>query len=201
MIRDTIRKSVEDVINKESLELKHMSSMLDYQKITELCTLIIKSKGNIFITGCGTSAMAAKKVVHTLNVIDQKAFYLNPSDAVHGELGVVKKNDLVIFISKGGNTKELTSFLPNIKEKKAQIVAVTENETSQIAKNSNLIIKVKVASEADQFNMLATCSTLAVISLFDGVAVALTTQEHFNKKEFLVNHPSGEVGKRLKEDQ
>ncbi len=201
MIRETIRKNVEDVINKESLELKHISSMLDYQKITELCRLIIKNKGNTFITGCGTSAMAAKKVVHTLNVVDQKAFYLNPSDAVHGELGAVKEKDLVIFISKGGNTKELTSFLQNIKEKNAQIVAVTENETSQIAKNSNLIIKVKVASEADQFNMLATCSTLAVISLFDGIAVALITQENFNKKEFLNNHPSGAVGKRLKEDQ
>ena len=196
-----MNNTIRDVIIKESKELEHISNTLDYQKVTELCDLLVKCKGNIFITGCGTSAMAAKKAVHTLNVINQKAFYLNPSDAVHGELGAVSANDIVIFISKGGNTKELTSFIKNIKDKQAYMVAVTENESSVIASNSNLIVKVKVESEADQFNMLATSSTLAVISLFDGIAVALINKEKFNKKEFLGNHPSGAVGERLKKEE
>lgn len=201
MVKQIIADYVKAVIDKESAELAYISNVLDYQKVAELCNMIIKSKGNIILTGCGTSAMAAKKIVHTLNVIDQKAFYLNPSDAVHGELGVISGDDVVIFISKGGNTKELTAFLKNIIQKKAKIVAVTENEKSKIAVNSNLLIKVKVTSEADQFNMLATSSTLSVISLFDGIAVALINQENFNKTEFLDNHPSGDVGERLKMDQ
>ena len=196
-----MNNTIKEVIIKESKELEHISNTLDYQKVAELCDLLVKCKGNIFITGCGTSAMAAKKAVHTLNVINQKAFYLSPSDAVHGELGAVSANDIVIFISKGGNTKELTSFIKNVKDKQAYMVAVTENESSVIASDSNLIVKVKVESEADQFNMLATSSTLAVISLFDGIAVALINKEKFNKKDFLCNHPSGAVVERLKKEE
>lgn len=201
MAEQTISETVKKVISKESAELVHVSHTLDYQKVVELCRILEENKGNLFFTGCGTSAMAAKKIVHTLNVVDQKSFYLNPSDAVHGELGVVRANDLVIFISKGGNTKELVSFLQNIKDKKARIIAVTEDENSQIAAASDLVIKVKINSEADQFNMLATASTLSVISFFDGIAVALINQKKFNKKEFLDNHPSGAVGERLRKEQ
>lgn len=186
MDKEQEASTVKAVLEKEGMELQNLANILDSKQITNLCNIIYKNPGNIFITGCGTSAMAAKKIVHTLNVIGERAFYLNPSDAVHGELGVINNKDIVIFISKGGNTKELTSFLDNVKEKGAYIIAITENIKSIIAKNSDYLLNIHVRSEADKFNMLATTSTLAVISLFDGIAISLINKKNFNKKIFLL---------------
>ena len=141
--------------------------------------------------------MAAKKIVHTFQVINQKAFYVNPSDAVHGGLGVVDKNDIFIVISKGGNTNELVSFVGNVKSKGAYLVYVGENESSSICKVADLFLKFKIEKEPYAYNMLATASTLAVISLFDAIAIYLEKNTSFSQEVFLVNHPSGEVGDRL----
>ena len=181
----------------ESEELKKLSHYLDYRSVETLIEKIKDNEGNIFVSGCGTSAMAAKKIVHTFQVINQKAFYVNPSDAVHGGLGVVDKNDIFIVISKGGNTNELVSFVGNIKSKGAYLVYVGENESSSICKVADLFLKVKIEKEPDAYNMLATASTLAVISLFDAIAIYLEKNTSFSQEVFLVNHPSGEVGDRL----
>ena len=181
----------------ESEELKKLSHYLDYRSVETLIEKIKDNEGNIFVSGCGTSAMAAKKIVHTFQVINQKAFYVNPSDAVHGGLGVVDKNDIFIVISKGGNTNELVSFVGNVKSKGAYLVYVGENESSSICKVADLFLKVKIEKEPDAYNMLATASTLAVISLFDAIAIYLEKNTSFSQEVFLVNHPSGEVGDRL----
>lgn len=192
-----IKEDIQFVIEAESQELKKLINSLDYDEIQTLVEKIKSVKGNIFFSGCGTSAMAAKKCVHTMQVINQKAFYLNPSDAVHGGLGAVDKNDIVIIVSKGGNTAELVSFLNNIKNKGSYIVYVGENEESKIGQAADLFLKVKVEKEPDAYNMLATASTMAVISLFDAISIYLEQNTSFSKKTFLVNHPSGEVGDRL----
>lgn len=192
-----IEKDIQFVIDAESEELKKLSRYLDYKKVELLINKIKENKGNIFISGCGTSAMAAKKIVHTFQVINQKAFYMNPSDAVHGGLGVLDKNDIFIIISKGGNTNELVSFIENIKNKGAYLVYVGENEESTIGKASDLFLKVKIEKEPDAYNMLATASTLSVISLFDAIAIYLEKNTTFSQEVFLANHPSGEVGDRL----
>lgn len=188
-----------EMFETEGEEIKHLSKTIDLNSFKKLQQMIMKCSGNVFVTGCGTSAMAAKKIVHTLRVIDIPAFYLNPSDAVHGALGSVHQKDLIIFISKGGNTKELTNFIPNLIEKKIKIIVVTESEKSELSKKSNLVVRIKISKELDEFNMLATTSTLAVISFFDVLAVCLMQTQKFTKTEFLINHPSGEVGERLKE--
>lgn len=132
-----------------------------------------------------------------MHVVNQKFFYLNPSDAVHGGLGALKKDDIVIMISKGGNTNELCVFLDNLKNKGVYIVYVGENKDSKIAESANLFLEIKIEKEPDKFNMLATASTLAVISVFDAIAIYIEQNTSFSKEEFLVNHPSGDVGKRL----
>lgn len=192
-----VKEDIQFVIEAESQELKKLVNSLDYDVIQTLVEKIKGLKGNIFFSGCGTSAMAAKKCVHTMQVIDQKAFYLNPSDAVHGGLGAVDENDIVIIISKGGNTAELVSFLNNIKNKGSYIVYVGENEDSKIGKAADLFLKVKVEKEPDAYNMLATASTMAVISVFDAISIYLEQNTSFSQEAFLVNHPSGEVGDRL----
>lgn len=191
---------IKKLFRLEGQEISELGNNLDLDKFQSIINLINKRHGNIFVAGCGTSAMAAKKIVHTFNVISESAFYLNPSDAVHGGLGAVRSEDLVIIISKGGNTKELLSFIPSLKEKKAKIIAITENSESFIGKASDFLLRVHVDKELDKYNMLATASTMAVISVFDVMAVILMETEQFSETQFLMNHPSGAVGQRLRRD-
>lgn len=189
--------SYSELFQIEGEEISALGQSIAPDEITHLVTILKKNTHNVFLTGCGTSAMAARKITHTLNVVGLAAFYLNPSDAVHGGLGQVKQNDVVIFISKGGSTKELTSFVANIEFKKAKIITITENLDSVLAQKADLAVQIKVKRELDKFNLLATTSTLAVISLFDVIAVLLMREQHFSKNDFLLNHPAGKVGKQL----
>lgn len=191
------KETLEYVVNAEGEELIKLAKRLDLDVLDDLTTRIAECKGAVFFTGCGTSAQAARKITHTFQVIGQRAFYLNPSDAVHGGLGAVHEGDIVVIISKGGTTKELTSFLPNLKEKHVTIVAVGEKPESPIGQAADVFVKVKVDREPDEYNMLATASTMAVIATFDAVAINLMRESGFSKQAFLVNHPSGDVGDRL----
>ena len=193
-----IKNSIINTIQTEAKELERLINYLDYKDVSKTIKLISKCNGNVLITGCGTSAQAAKKIVHSLNCINISAFYLNPSDAVHGSIGTIRKKDIVIFISKGGNTSELTNFVQNIKQKKAKIIYVGENNNSILGKNADIILKVKIETEPDEYNMLATARTLSVISLFDSICIALMKYNKFKLKDFEVNHPKGAVGERLK---
>lgn len=192
--------SYAELFQAEGKEIIKLGKSINANQFNQLMTMLEESTNNVFLTGCGTSAMAARKIAHTFNVVGMAAFYLNPSDAVHGGLGEIKQDDIVIFISKGGSTKELTCFIENCRKKKAKVIAITENPKSVLAKRANLVVKVKVEKEIDEFNMLATTSTLAVISLFDVVATMLMKEKKFSKKDFLLNHPSGKVGQRLAMD-
>ena len=194
-----IRDSVLHTWKTESEEIARLAETVDEEALEKIVERILSDQGRIVLTGCGTSAMAAQKIVHSLRVIDIPALYLNPSDAVHGALGAVQKNDTVIFISKGGNTAELLSFLDNVKQKEAYVVAVSENEGSRLAKEADLYLKVRILREPDPFDMLATASTMAVIALFDAVCIAVMEQKSFSRDSFALNHPGGAVGERLKD--
>ena len=125
------------------------------------------------------------------------SFFLSPADSVHGGLGAVQRNDIVIAISKGGNTQEIVNVIPSLKKKEVKLIGVTENENSILGKECNLLLKVKIEREADEFNMLATSSTIAVISLFDAIAVSLMKYTDYTKEQFAIIHPGGVVGERL----
>ena len=192
-----VENSIKSVIEAESDELKKLTESLDYAVVNTLINKIQNNKGNVFVTGCGTSAMAAKKIVNTMQVVNQRIVYLNTSDAVHGGIGAIEKDDIVIMISKGGSTNELCSFLENLKSKAAFIVYVGENGDSKIGKSADLFLNIKIEKEPDEYNMLATASTLAVISVFDAIAIYIERNSSFSQKVFLENHPSGDVGDRL----
>ena len=194
----SIMENVIQTLDKEGKEILRLKETLDLKVIETIIEKIASCKGKVILTGCGTSAMAARKIAHSLSVIDIPSVFLNPSDAVHGSLGVVQKDDNVIFISKGGNTGELTSFIDNVRNKKAFIITVSENEESILARKCDLFLKVKVEKEADEYNMLATASTLCVISVFDAICIALMKHTGFSREKFLLNHPKGAVGERLK---
>lgn len=181
----------------EAESLHRLAEDLDEEAVLKTVKALADCKGKVILSGCGTSAMAAKKVAHSLNCIEIPALFLTPSDAVHGGLGVLQPDDILILVSKGGNTRELVDLIPACKSKNATLIGVSENPASGIAINSDIYLKVKVEQEPCRFNMLATASTLAVISMFDSICIALMQYTGYTREQFAVIHPGGAVGERL----
>ena len=188
---------VERVVKAEAEELQKLSERFDKDAVLRTAKALQNCKGKVVLAGCGTSGQAAKKIAHTLCCIEIPAIYMCPADAVHGELGLLQEGDILILISKGGNTEELVTLIPACKTKKATLIGVSENPESAIAKNADIYLEIKTDREPDPFNMLATASTLAVISLFDGICIALAQRKGFTRDQFAVIHPHGAVGARL----
>lgn len=159
--------------------------------------VLARCRGKILTAGVGTSAAAAKKIAHSLCCVERPALFLSPGDAVHGGLGAVQREDVVIAISKGGQTREIVNLLPAIRAKRAFLIGVTENPDSVLARRSDLLMRVRVAREPDAFNMLATASTMAVIAVFDAVCIALMQVTGYTREQFARIHPGGAVGDRL----
>jgi KpsF/GutQ family protein len=197
MTQPTVAESVKATLAIEAQSVAALAEQLDMAAVTKVVEAIATCTGRVVTTGCGTSAAAAKKIAHSLCCIERPALFLSPADAVHGGLGVVQPGDIVIAISKGGNTRELLNMLDAFSTKKATLVGVTENPESILARQSTILLKVKVAREPDQFNMLATASTMAVIAVFDAICIALMQRTGYTREQFAVIHPGGAVGERL----
>ncbi len=181
----------------ESEQLSLLNETLDWEALSRVAELLAACEGRIIMTGCGTSAMAARKIAHSLNCIERPAFFLTPSDAVHGGLGALQKGDVLILISKGGGTEELVRLLRACKAKGAASVAVTENADSALGRGCDMLLKVRVEREPCRWGMLATASTLAVIAVFDAICIALMQLTGYTKEQFALIHPGGAVGERL----
>ncbi len=199
MNHEDIWQKATQVWSIASAELARLASTLDSASFVRLVEVLGGTTGRIAVGGVGTSGAAAKKIAHSLCCIECPAYFLSPGDAVHGALGAVQEGDPVILISKGGGTREIVNLLPSLRIKKAFIVGVTEKVDSPLARAADLVIKVRIEREADEFNMLATTSTMAVTAVFDAVCIALMTYTHYTREQFAVIHPSGAVGERLLE--
>lgn len=197
-MNNEIDKICENVWLQQSKALKTLSGGVNKQSLNACIKLISDCKGRVFTAGVGTSAAAARKIAHSLSCIEQSAMYLSPGDAVHGGLGAVQAGDVAILISKGGGTMEIVNLIPSLKKKEVAIIAVTEDTGSPLAEASDVVLNIKVEQEADDFNMLATTSTMAVIAVFDAVCISLMKITGFSKEQFLVIHPGGAVGEKLK---
>lgn len=153
--------------------------------------------GKIVVTGVGTSGIAARKVAHMFACVERPAIYLNATDAAHGDLGFLRADDLVIMLSRGGNSDELTRLLPGLAEKNVSVISVTENPNSAIARASRLVISTGVQREADPLNMLATTSIMLVLAIFDAACACLMSESGYSKETLLSVHPGGDVGLTL----
>lgn len=181
----------------EADSIRALSEEMEEAAVLQTAKALMNCKGKVILAGCGTSAMAARKAAHSLNCIEIPALFLSPADAVHGGLGVLQKEDILILISKGGGTQELVNLIPACRAKGALLIGVSENPESAIAVNSDIYLKVKVEREPCRFNMLATASTLAVISMFDAICIALMQMTGYTREQFAIIHPGGAVGERL----
>ncbi|HNW60571.1 MAG TPA: KpsF/GutQ family sugar-phosphate isomerase [bacterium] len=159
--------------------------------------LILNCKGRVIITGLGKSGIVGKKIAATLTSTGTSAYFLHPVEAVHGDLGMVLRNDVVICISKSGNTDEITNLFPILKEIGVPIITMTGNMRSALAQRSDVVLDVGVAEEACPLDLAPTASTTATMAMGDALAVALLKKRDFGREEFAFLHPGGTLGKKL----
>jgi len=197
MTEQEILSEINRCLTMEAESIARLWQTLEQEAVLAVAKALMNCKGKVILSGCGTSAMAARKVAHSLSCIEIPALFLSPADAVHGALGVLQKEDILVLISKGGNTQELVNLIPACKTKGALLIGVSENPESVIAGQADIYLKVKVEQEPCRFNMLATASTLAVIATFDAVCIALMQMTGYTREQFAVIHPGGAVGERL----
>ncbi|MBU1656703.1 MAG: KpsF/GutQ family sugar-phosphate isomerase, partial [Candidatus Omnitrophica bacterium] len=166
----------------------------DFRKIINM---LARNRGRIIVTGMGKPGFIAQKVSATLSSTGTPSLYLHPAEALHGDLGRVTKEDVIIAFSNSGETEEIIRLLPAIKKIGAKLIAITGNKKSTLAVNSNFTIDSSVSKEACPMGLAPTTSTTAMLALGDAVAVALLEKKNFKAKDFALFHPGGALGKRL----
>ena len=159
--------------------------------------MIYSCKGKVIVTGVGKSGNIGSKIASTLSSTGTPAFFINPLDVFHGDLGVMTPDDVVLALSNSGNTDELLRFLPMILHMNIPVIAMSGNADSLLAKYSDVHIKVKVDKEACPLNLAPTSSTTAALAMGDALAVALMQVRNFKPRDFAQFHPGGELGRRL----
>ena len=160
--------------------------------------IIVKSRGRVIITGMGKSGLVGRKISATLSSTGTPSIFMHPAEALHGDLGMVTREDVVLSISNGGHTQEINKILPMIKkEMGAKIISFTGNLESPMARMSDVVIDVKVEREACPITMAPTTSTTAAVAMGDAMAVVLMKLRRFGQKDFQRFHPGGSLGERL----
>ena len=196
MKKNIFQKEAKKAFLIELEELKAFSKSKNFN-VQELCTNISNCKGKIFITGVGKSGHIANKFAATLSSTGTPSFFIHPAEALHGDLGMIEKNDAIIAISKSGESKEICDLIPAINMKKINFFSITENVNSTIAKASKSHILVKVKREACPNDLAPTSSTTVTLALGDAIAVALLKSKGFTSEDFAKSHPGGKLGKKL----
>ena len=194
--KKAILEIAKQTLRNESDAITHLISLLDKQ-FEEAVHCILESKGRVVITGVGKSALIASKIVATFNSTGTPAIFMHAADAIHGDLGTIQKNDVVICLSKSGNTEEIKMLIPLIKRGANTLIAITGNVDSILAKQANFVLNAYVEKEACPNNLAPTTSTTAQLVLGDALAISLLELRGFSSEDFAKFHPGGSLGKRL----
>ncbi|MBU2444199.1 MAG: KpsF/GutQ family sugar-phosphate isomerase [Bacteroidetes bacterium] len=185
--------------NVVKIELDAVRNLLDRidESFSSAVQLILNSNGRVIISGVGKSGIIARKIVATFNSTGSSALFMHPSDAIHGDLGMVRMEDIVILISKSGSTQEIVRILPILKRIGTKIIAMVGDTKAILAKEANVILDVSVNEEACPFDLAPTSSTTATLVMGDALAISLLKAKNFSAEEFAFYHPGGNLGKRL----
>jgi len=193
----------EDIINiaRQTIteEAAAVAKLTDYidDDFTQAVDYILHSKGRVVITGIGKSAIIANKIVATMNSTGTPAIFMHAADAIHGDLGIIQQEDVVICISKSGNTPEIKVLVPLLKRGNNKLIAITSNKGSVLAQQADWVLYAHVEKEACPNNLAPTTSTTAQLVLGYALAVCLLEMKHFGSSDFAKYHPGGALGKRL----
>jgi arabinose-5-phosphate isomerase len=191
-----ILQTAKETILLESRAIANLANLLD-EHFEKAVNFILNSNGRVIVTGIGKSANIATKIVATFNSTGTPAIFMHAADAIHGDLGNVQENDVVICLSKSGNTPEIKVLVPLIKNYGNKIIAITGNVDSFLGKNSDFPLNTYVEKEACPNNLAPTTSTTAQLVMGDALAVCLQDLRGFSTKDFAKYHPGGALGKRL----
>ncbi|HMQ67947.1 MAG TPA: KpsF/GutQ family sugar-phosphate isomerase [Ignavibacteria bacterium] len=191
-------KKVVSTEKKAISDLEKRFSEKEFSKnFFEAVELIYKCKGKVIVTGIGKSGIIAQKIVATFNSTGTQSIYLHSGDSIHGDLGVVRKEDVAVIISKSGDTEEIKQLIPNLKIMKIRVIAIVGDIKSDLAGLSDIVLDASVKEEACPHNLAPTSSTTAAVVLGDALAISLLQKRDFTSDNFAFLHPGGNLGKRL----
>jgi arabinose-5-phosphate isomerase len=185
-----------NVIEIESSALTNLAQAIN-QDFQKCCELILDCQGKVVITGIGKSGLIGKKISATLSSTGTPSIFLHPTEALHGDFGMIQKNDIVIALSHSGCTEELCKLIPSIKAQNIPCIAITGKAQSPLAQASNLHLCYGEVKEACPLGLAPTSSTTCALVLGDALAVALIEGRQFQEKDFAINHPGGSLGKKF----
>ncbi len=185
-----------EVIKLQSESIRNLVELVDKNFETAI-NLILDSNGRVVVTGIGKSAIIANKIVATLNSTGTPSIFMHAADAIHGDLGIIKKDDVIICISKSGNTPEIMDLVPFLKMTKNPLIAITGDTNSSLAKNSSVVLNSHVDIEICPNNLAPTNSTTAQLVIGDAIAATLVKIKGFTSNDFAKFHPGGSLGKKL----
>jgi len=193
-------ESIDRILTIEYQNIQELMNTIDRDVCARVIDRLLEVKPNgrkVITAGCGTSGMLARRVAHSLSVVEIPAFFCNPADAVHGASGSIQKDDVVILFSKGGNTQEIVNYIPICKAKGAFTIGVSQYDDSALARHTDLYFKIKIDHEADIWNMCASASCNAIAAVWDAIAFTAMRYNGYTKEDLLLIHPGGKVGEIL----
>ena len=191
-----ILKIAKKVLKVESQAINQLIDKLndDFEKSIQA---ILKCKGRIIILGMGKSGIIGKKIAATMSSTGTPSYFVHPAEAIHGDLGMITNNDIIILISNSGETSELVQLINPLKLKKVKIIGMVGNKDSTLANQSNFNLDTSINEEACPLDLAPTASTSATMALGDALAIVLLELKGFDKEDFAKLHPGGSLGKKL----
>lgn len=190
------KEIVKEVLLTEAKEIEKAAAKISFD-IEKAIDLIINSKGKLIVTGVGKSGLVGTKIAATLASTGTSSFFLHPTEAMHGDLGMIGKDDIVLGISYSGESEELVQILPHLKRFNIPLIAMARNEKSTLATYSDVFININVDKEACPLDTAPTSSTTLTMAMGDALAVCLMKKRDFKKEDFASFHPGGSLGKKL----
>lgn len=188
-------QTVQDVLSKEIAALQTVAANLG--DLDPLVDAILQCTGKVVVSGMGKSGLIGRKISATLSSTATPSNYVHPAEALHGDIGTIGNDDLVIVVSNSGETEELLALIPFLKRRSVRIAAMCCNADSTLMKKSDFAVPLSVNSEADPFSLIPTCSTTAMLAVGDAIAVAVLMKRGLTREQFAELHPSGSIGRKL----
>lgn len=188
---------LKELFEKEQEILNHFFNHIDLQSANQLLETLKKCKGLIIVTGVGKSGLVAEKIAQTMTSTGSRAFFLSPTNAMHGDIGIVSKDDVFLMISKSGESEELLQMVPFLRNRGVKPIAIVNNGNSRLAKACEGCLVLPMEKELCPFDLVPTTSSVIQMIFGDVLAIALMRHKNFSLLDYAMNHPAGKIGRRL----
>ena len=186
-----------ELLRHEAAAINNTAERLEPEQVKRAVDLLVGCVGKVVLTGIGKSGFIARKIAATLTSTGTRAVFLHASDALHGDLGILDKSDVVLLVSNSGETDELIAMLPYLKHRTVPLISIVGNLTSTLASNSDVVLDASVDKETCPFNLAPTASTTVALAIGDALALTVMQIKGLTLEDFALNHPAGRLGKRL----